>query len=114
MALITSRISVVRGRPPGFPGGMSGSRITHSSSLMSLGYSRRLMADLLTSSSSLLGFHSPLWILPRSGSIHRFFRPIWLLKPLHTASENLTVEVYTGAERATRVVWDSRGAATEL
>jgi hypothetical protein len=35
MALITARMSVVRGCPPGLAGGMSGSRIAHSLSLTS-------------------------------------------------------------------------------
>src|SRR5713226_1900199 len=37
MALITSRILVVRGCPPGLAGGISGSRILHSFSVTSLG-----------------------------------------------------------------------------
>src|SRR3954447_12495000 len=37
MALIAARISVLRGRPPGFAAGTSGSITDHSASVMSLG-----------------------------------------------------------------------------
>lgn len=43
MALSTSRMLVVRGRPPGFAGGMSGSSMAHSASVKSLVYRFRFI-----------------------------------------------------------------------
>ena len=43
MPLTTSRISTVRGRPPGLAGGSKGSRMSHSWSVRSLGYGLRLI-----------------------------------------------------------------------
>ena len=43
MPLTTSRISTVRGRPPGLAGGSKGSRMSHCSSVRSLGYDLRLI-----------------------------------------------------------------------
>lgn len=43
MALRTSRMSVVRGRPPGLAGGIKGASMVHSSSLKSVGYALRFI-----------------------------------------------------------------------
>ena len=43
MPLTISRISTVRGRPPGLAGGSKGSKMSHSSSVRSLGYDLRLI-----------------------------------------------------------------------
>jgi hypothetical protein len=56
MALSTSRMSVVRGCPPGLAGGISGSRIAHSRSLRSLGYSLRCIVSLPPSFPSRVSF----------------------------------------------------------
>ena len=47
MPLTTSRISTVRGRPPGLAGGSKGSRMSHSWSVRSLGYGLRLIHQVL-------------------------------------------------------------------
>ena len=46
MPLTTSRISTVRGRPPGLAGGSKGSRMSHSWSVRSLGYGLRLIRQV--------------------------------------------------------------------
>ena len=46
MPLTTSRISTVRGRPPGLAGGSKGSRMSHSSSVRSLGYGLRVIRQV--------------------------------------------------------------------
>src|SRR5712692_7476237 len=98
MALITSRISVVRGCPPGLAGGIRGSRILHSLSLTSLGELLRCIFPPLLFPFSLLGYfflcYSSSIVSPgrrpcraalqaRALALSSF---IWLPKPLHTAS----------------------------
>src|SRR6266700_3969845 len=98
MALITSRISVVRGCPPGLAGGISGSRILHSLSVTSLGSLLRFIFPPLLSTFPFRDTFS-FFTLPLlyhlagilAGPLSRPMRRplssfIWLLKALHTAS----------------------------
>jgi hypothetical protein len=76
MALITSRMSVVRGCPPGLAGGMSGSRVAHSLSLISLGYLLRCIFP-------------PLPSFPSRDSLSFFTPPVFYHLP-HFLAESLT------------------------